>query len=245
MMQIPNLPNPYMQVAQPQPQSYNAVKIDVHNPSVIAPGYQQVPVQNGYAAPTAPMYNYPEAPVYQYPQAPVQPYYMPQQPIMVPPQVTEQPQAPQALPPAQAQAQSIQMQPTPVPEPVVTKQPEEKQPSQEVQKPEIVPSAPLEPQVDLNAFISKLSNPDYEVQASTMEEIANMVKDNPQKATELLDVKVMDALNKIINTDSSKLQGPTNEQIAARQKLMKNEQMTDAEKTLATTITPMEQAERN
>ena len=245
MMQIPNLPNPYMQVAQPQPQSYNAVKIDVHNPSVIAPGYQQVPVQNGYAAPTAPMYNYPEAPVYQYPQAPVQPYYMPQQPIMVPPQVTEQPQAPQALPPTQAQAQSIQMQPTPVPEPVVTKQPEEKQPSQEVQKPEIVPSAPLEPQVDLNAFISKLSNPDYEVQASTMEEIANMVKDNPQKATELLDVKVMDALNKIINTDSSKLQGPTNEQIAARQKLMKNEQMTDAEKTLATTITPMEQAERN
>lgn len=75
-----------------------------------------------------------------------------------------------------------------------------------------------------------------------MEEIANMVKDNPQKQQNYLDVKVMDALNKIINTDSSKLQGPTNEQIAARQKLMKNEQMTDAEKTLATTITPMEQA---
>ena len=78
-----------------------------------------------------------------------------------------------------------------------------------------------------------------------MEEIANMVKDNPQKATELLDVKVMDTLNNIINTDSSKLAGPTQEQIAAREKLMKNEQMTDAEKTLATTITPMEQAERN
>lgn len=51
MMQIPNLPNPYMQVAQPQPQSYNAVKIDVHNPSVIAPGYQQVPVQKWLCSP--------------------------------------------------------------------------------------------------------------------------------------------------------------------------------------------------
>ena len=103
----------------------------------------------------------------------------------------------------------------------------------------------FEPQIDLNAFISKLANSDYEVQAAAMEEIANMVKDNPQKATELLDVKVMDTLNNIINTDSSKLAGPTQEQIAARQKLMNNEQLTDAEKTLATTITPMEQAERN
>ena len=78
-----------------------------------------------------------------------------------------------------------------------------------------------------------------------MEEIANMVKDNPQKATELLDEKIINALNTIINTDSSKLAGPTAEQIASRQKLLKGEQMSDADKQLATTITPMEQAERN
>ena len=54
-----------------------------------------------------------------------------------------------------------------------------------------------------------------------MEEIANMVKDEPQKATELLDEKVVNALNTIVNTDSSKLAGPTAEQIAAREKLMK------------------------
>lgn len=55
----------------------------------------------------------------------------------------------------------------------------------------------------------------------------------------------MDALTNIVNADSSKLAGPTQEQIAARQKLLSNQQMTDAEKQLATSITPMEQAERN
>ena len=242
MMQIPNLPNPYMQVAQPQqqPQSYNAVKIDVHNPSVIAPGVAQMPQ---YAQPTMPYYNYPQSSVYQYPQAPIQPYYMPaQQPTIIPPQVTEQ--TPSA-PTAPAVATEVPQTPQPeVPQPVVTQKPAEQQPKAQ-QTPQIETPAPLEPQVDLNGFIAKLTNPDYEVQAAGMEEIANMVKDNPQKATELLDVKVMDTLNKIINTDSSKLAGPTPEQIAARQKLMKNEKMTDAEKALATSITPMEQAERN
>ena len=248
-MQIPNLPNPYMQVAQPQqqPQSYNAVKIDVHNPSVIAPGAAQMPQ---YAQPTMPYYNYPQSSVYQYPQAPIQPYYMPaQQPTIIPPQVTEQtpsaPVAPTAPAVAPAVATEVPQAPqTEVPQPVVTQKPAEEQPKAQ-QTPQIETPVPLEPQVDLNAFIAKLTNPDYEVQAAGMEEIANMVKDNPQKATELLDVKVMDTLNKIINTDSSKLAGPTPEQIAARQKLMKNEKMTDAEKTLATSITPMEQAERN
>lgn len=78
-----------------------------------------------------------------------------------------------------------------------------------------------------------------------MEEIANMVKEEPQKATELLDAKVFDNLINIMNADSSKLAGPTSEQIAARQKLMSGEQISDADKNLATTITPMEQAERN
>lgn len=257
MMQIPNLPNPYMQAQQMQmqpqmqPQSYNAVKIDVHNPSVIAPGFPQpAPVQSQYATPTMPYYQYPEAPVYQYPQASAQmPYYMPQQPMptIVPPQVTEGQQTPVYTHPASAQA-IPQQTPTAVPEPVVTQQapatPAAEAPK-DVKKPEIVPSVPLEPQVDINSFISKLSSPDYEIQASAMEEMANMVKDNPQRATELLDVKVMDTLNNIIKTDSSKLTGPSAEQIASRQKLMKNEQMTDAEKTSATTITPMEQAERN
>ena len=278
MMQIPNLPNPYMQqVAQPQPHSYNAVKIDVHNPSVVAPGFPQLaqqPVQNQFATPVMPYYQYPQAPVYQYPQAPIQPFYMPiqQQPTMIAPKVIEQAALPveqpvqQALPAPAAQTVPVApvtqatevatVAPAVVPQPVVTKpaEAEKKEPVKAAEAPkaeasakapEIETPAPLEPQVDLNAFISRLTNPDFEIQATAMEEIANMAKDTPEKATELLDVKVMDTLNNIINADSSKLAGPTQEQVAARQKLMNNQQMTDAEKNLATTITPMEQAERN
>lgn len=256
MIQAPNLVNPYMQPqmqpympqqiqqAAPAP-NYNAVKIDVHNPSVSAPGM----------APTMPYYTYPQAQLYDYPKAQNQPYYMPPQQQYVYPQTPVAqtvPPAPQTVAPAAVQAAPqpvIQQQNYNAPAPVVTQpsvQPQQtEQKSAEAPKVEIEQPVPMTPQVDLNAFLAKLTNPDYEVQANAMEEIANMVKDDPQKATELLDEKVVNALNTIINADSSKLAGPTAEQIAARQKLMKGEQITDAEKQLATTITPMEQAERN
>ncbi len=267
MIQAPNLVNPYMQpqmqpympnLAQPQATpapNYNAVKIDVHNPSVSAPGVGQVAMNvPQYAQPTMPYYSYPQAQLYDYPQAQTQPYYMPQQPVnytpVAPAATTPVAPAPQNVAPEAVQAaapqQVIQQQNINTPAPVVTQQPveatksETKAPKVEVEQP-----VPMAPQVDLNSFIAKLSNPDYEVQANAMEEIANMVKDEPQKATELLDEKVVNALNTIVNTDSSKLTGPTAEQIAAREKLMKGEKLSEADQKLATTITPMEQAERN
>ena len=257
MIQAPNLVNPYMQPqmqpympmaqqATPAP-NYNAVKIDVHNPSVSAPGVGQVAMNvPQYAQPTMPYYSYPQAQLYDYPQAQTQPYYMPQQPVnytpVAPAATTPVAPAPQNVAPEAVQAapqQVIQQQNINTPAPVVTQQPAAT-PKVEVEQP-----IPMAPQVDLNSFIAKLSNPDYEVQANAMEEIANMVKDEPQKATELLDEKVVNALNTIVNTDSSKLAGPTAEQIAAREKLMKGEKLSEAEQKLATTITPMEQAERN
>ena len=258
MIQAPNLVNPYMhpqmqpnmpymaQQATPAP-NYNAVTIDVHNPSVSAPGVGQVAMNvPQYAQPTMPYYSYPQAQLYDYPQAQTQPYYMPQQPVnytpVAPAATTPVVPAPQNAAPEAVQAapqQVIQQQNINTPAPVVTQQPEAT-PKVEVEQP-----VPMAPQVDLNSFIAKLSNPDYEVQANAMEEIANMVKDEPQKATELLDEKVVNALNTIVNTDSSKLAGPTAEQIAAREKLMKGEKLSEAEQKLATTITPMEQAERN
>ena len=253
MIQAPNLVNPYMQpqmapayaLQQPVPApNYNAVKIDVHNPSVSAPGVGQVGMNvPQYAQPTMPYYTYPQNQLYSYPQAQTQPYYMPVQQPVVPtaPQQLQQQTAQQTVTPVPViQQQNINAPAPMVSQPGTTEAKSGEQPKVEIEQPVV-----MTPQVDLNSFIAKLTNPDFEVQANAMEEIANMVKDDPQKATELLDEKVVNALNNIINADSSKLAGPTQEQIAARQKLMKGEQLSDADKKLATTITPMEQAERN
>ena len=258
MIQAPNLVNPYMQpqmlpayaCQQPVPApNYNAVKIDVHNPSVSAPGVGQVAMNvPQYAQPTMPYYSYPQNQLYSYPQAQTQPYYMPvQQPVVPQAPVAAEPVVAQTvIPQAVAPQPVIQQQNINAPAPMVS-QPTAPQEAKTAEQPKVEIEQPvaMTPQVDLNSFIAKLTNPDYEVQANAMEEIANMVKDDPQKATELLDEKVVNALNNIINADSSKLAGPTQEQIAARQKLMKGEQLSDADKKLATTITPMEQAERN
>ncbi len=276
MMQIPNYVNPYMQQPLLQPYAtpapnYNAVKIDVHNPSVSAPGVgqsvvnvpQQVPQ---YVAPTMPLYTYPQTPLYTYPQAQAPAYYPPAQTICPPcpapvqtPSVAPAPvQVPTAVPAAEVPAPQIVVPPAPqvvVPQTNIAQQnvnapqapaaPEAPKAPAEAPKVEVVPAEPLQPQVDLNAFVAKLTNPDYDVQALAMEDMANMVKNDPQKATELLDVKVMDALSNIIKADTSKLAGPTPEQMAAREKLLTNQNMTEDEKKLATSITPLELAERN
>lgn len=271
MIQAPNLVNPYRLqpmyacATTPAP-TYNAVKIDVHNPSMSAPGVGQVAMnmpqtQPEYAQPTMPYYTYPQAQLYDYPQATAQvPYYIPQQPVVCPPcpacqpagqqvatdvvkpqiaTVPTTPVAPQAVETVvapQVVQPIIQQQNINAPAPMVT---------QDTNKVEIEAPQKMTPQVDLNSFIAKLTNPDFEIQANAMEEIANMVKEDPQKATELLDEKIINTLNTIMNADSSKLAGPTQEQLTARIKLNKGEQISDAEKQLATTITPMEQAERN
>lgn len=261
-MQVPNYVNPYMQQPIQQPAipapSYNAVKIDVHNPSVNTPGVGQavvnVPQQPQYAAPTMPYYAYPQAQLYDYPQTTQQPYYMPQMTLPQPQQQAPV-AAPQAVAPAPVEVpapQIVQAAPqvvqqnfnAPQPAPVVT-QPQTTEAPKEAKVVEMVPPAPLAPQVDLNAFVAKLSNPDYEVQAAAMEEIANMVKDDPQKATELLDVKVMDNLTNIVKNDTSALAGPTPEQLAARQKKDANQALTPEEQKLADAPSAYEAAERN
>lgn len=262
----------YMPV--PQQPKLNAVNIEINNPSVgtqgigQAPQYAQ-PTMPYYTYPQAPVYEYPQAPV-----QPYYPPCVPQAPVMQQPPVVEAPQAvatapvqapaqvpavsaPEAAPapvvtpqaPVEIQQQNINVPAAPVeqtpapvvPEPVVST-PEA--PKTEA-KPEIVPSETVAPLVDVNSFIAKLANPDFDVQASGMEEIANMVNQTPEKATELVDTKVFDALTNIINFDSSKLEGPTAEQVAAREKIMKGNEVTDAEKELANKISPKEQAERN
>lgn len=272
MIQVPSIQNPYpapqyMQnpyMTQPVPQAdYNAVKIAINGATVQAPGAQQ-PQVGGYAAPTMPYYNYPQSDLYNYPQAVQQPYYMPvqqAQPCVCPAPVQTQAvaQTPVIEQPV-AQVPSVQPQviqqninapaAVAVPEPVITQaavaapevQPKEAkaEPKVEVVKPE-----ELKPQVDINAFIAELTNPDFDKQATAMENIAMMVNQEPQKATELLDERVVKSLTDILNADTKELVGPSKEQMEARQKIMTGKEVSDAEKELANTMTPKEQAERN
>lgn len=241
MMQVPNLPN-YVQV--PQQPNYNAVKIDVHNPMVNVPA--QVPGQ-------LPQYEIPTMPYYNYPQAPSQPYYMP--PVITTPEI---PQQTATLP---TEPQTIPVKPDVVPPaPVVTEniKPEEKNeqvkdevtpesPKAPEQKVEVVPPQEVKPELDLNAFLAKLTNDDYDVQAAAMGDIADMVDKEPEKATGLLDTDTIDALVNIINKDTSALAGPTSEVEAERDKINNNAEMKPEEKmaALEKTLSDREKAERN
>lgn len=241
--------------ALPQQPSYNAVKIDIHNPTVGTPGMapMQPMYQPQYAPVNAPIYNYPQAPIYgpvpQYPveqpvaQAPVyypgqplpqpiqcqQPVVYPQQPTAVTQQNVNYPAPAQPAQPVAVPAQA----PAEVPAPQVSK------------APEVVPPAPVEPSLDLNGFISRLTNPDFEGQAAAMEDIADVVNKQPEKASELVDKQVFKALNDIISFDSSKVEGPSQKQIEIRQKLVQGEQVSEEDKALAETYSPKEMAERN
>ena len=251
MNQVPMMPimnQPLQCMPQQQQQKYNAVNIEISNPSVGTPG------QNGQGAQTAmPCYTYPQSPVYNYPPA-TQPIYYP--PVAQTPQPMPAPVAPvepQTTTPVATTTTTgpVQVNYPPVSEPVnatpvpVVPQPEVSTPSSEVAKPEVVQSEEVSPKIDLNAFVARLANPDFDTQSAAMEEIADIIKNSPEKATELVDSKIIDSLVNIVNADSSKLEGPTQEQIAAREKTMSGKEVTDAEKELANTITPKEKAERN
>lgn len=203
-------------VTQP---NYNAVKIEINNPEVKT---VQEPIQKPVY--TKPMYSYPEAPVYEIPK---QSIYAPQS---VQSSVVETPvkSAPIVPPPTVVQA--------PVAPEVKVVAPE----TIDIIKPE-----KMESTNDINVIISKLSDPDFEVQAKAMSSIAKVVQAAPQSATELLDVKVVDTLLGIMTRDTSTLQGPSEQKQQAREKLLTGKPVTPEEQADATTPTPLELAERN
>lgn len=218
--------------------SYNAVKIDIHNPQVNAPSNTQNPIES-------PIYSYPESKVYDMPQ---QSIYEPKKPaVETPPAIQEAPAVPQPviIPPTINQAPATTTVPTAAPVAPVSSVASVAPVVAPAQKIEIKAPEVVKPQIDVNEFIAKLNNPDFEQQATTMEAIAEMAQSQPQKATELLDVKVIDTLLGIMNTDSSKLEGPTPKQLEIREKIIGGKAVTEAETAEASKITPMEQAERN
>lgn len=269
MMQVPTVQPQQMVPIQP---SYNAVKIDIHNPQVNAPGSQPSP-----APVTAPIYDIPKASVYEVPKQSV---YEPKQnfnpppiaqempsvpaPVIVPPTVTT---IPQVEPKKEEPAKAVKTE-TKSETPKSDEKTEKKEEAPVVDaKPEVAPKLPADaapvtaaapvqpvevktpevvsPAVDVESFLGQLKSPDFETQATAMESIAEMAQTEPQKATSLLDVRVVDSLLGIMQADSSKLPGPSAQQLQIREKIMGGKTVSDKEKAEANKITPMEQAERN
>jgi hypothetical protein len=172
-----------------------------------------------------------------------------------------QAQGPAYYPPIPAQ-QPVPQQPVNVP------QPQAEQPAQPtVQNPTVAPAQPqpADNGVDLDKVVANLSDPDFDKQAVQMEEIAKKGLTNEADAVPYVQEEVFNKLFDIINVDSSKLAGPTEQQLQLREKVAQNDAaiynaeqagkdpksiqlpnaLTPEEEQLANTITPLEQAERN
>lgn len=214
-------------------------------PAMATPIYSSVPTASVYEVPTQSIY---EPKTGNNPPQSAQPEPIVPVPVIVPPTVVQTPVAPQApVSPAPTPATVAQTAPASTeaivaPVPVETKEADK---TASAQKVEVVTPEVVAPKLDVNAFIGRLTNPDFEQQASAMEEIAELAQTSPKQATELLDVKVVDTLLGIMSADSSKLQGPSPKQLQIREKMINGKPVTDAEKVEAVKITPMEQAERN
>lgn len=255
MTQVPAMQIPQYTISKP---TYNAVKIDIHNPQVNVPNFDE---QSKYAPVTNPMYEYPQAPVYDMPKQSIydpkqvqvaQPQPVIEAPIVPPPAVIQAPviqgpvvQAPAAAPiekvaAVQAPIQKINEQ---------EKKPEAKDSTDAAPAPaktvDVKAPEEIKPRVDVNEFIAKLTSPDYEQQASAMEAIAEITLSTPDKTSDLLDVRVFDSLLGIMNNDTSKLEGPSAEQLKIRENIMAGKTVSEAEMAEANKITPMELAERN
>ena len=130
----------------------------------------------------------------------------------------------------------------------------------EVKKPEIIPSEPILPAVDIALVTENLSSEDRDKQAQQIEEIFRFAIFEPEKAKDYLVGDIFTGLINIAKEDVTKLTPPTKEQIASRQKLIANiiaiekdkksadnlpNKMSDEEIAFATTLSQMELAERN
>ena len=230
--QAPQTAAPHKPVYSP---SYNAVQINLDTPTLNAPQ------QQGY--------------YYDYPKTDAQPYYPPVN-------TNPQPQpAPVNVPQPEVEQPKAETPAAPAPE---AEQPKAETPA--APAPEQPAEAPkTDAGVDTAAVVANLADPDYDKQALQMEEIAKKGLTNEADAVPYVQEEVFNKLIDIMNVDSSKLDGPTEHQLQLRDKVAENDaalvkaeqegkdpksitlpnQLTPEDEALATTITPLEQAERN
>lgn len=130
----------------------------------------------------------------------------------------------------------------------------------EVKRPEIIPSEPILPRVDISLVTENLTSSNKDVQAQQIEEIVRLAVLEPENAKDYLVSDVFTALINITQEDATKLAPPSQQQIEIRQKLIANiiavekdrnaannlpYKLSDDEVAIATILSPMELTERN
>lgn len=229
--------------AAPAAPEYNAIKINIVDPKVNAPGVQQ----------PQSVYGYPQAPIYNYPQTNQIPAYYPQvvqqqgQVVVPQPQQAPVQPAPVSVPAPQViNQQTVNQVPPSVIQPEQPAQTAQPAPAVAEQAPVEQP-APVETQtqaaVDVPAFTQRIKSDDLADAGKAIEEVADIAQTRP--APELLDTDLMEALLGVIGKDSSTLEGPTEKQKELRQQVLEGKQLSEADMAEANKITPLEMAERN
>lgn len=205
---------------------FNGVNIEIINPQG-----QGVP-QGALTMPAnfVPVNNIPAYQPVPQPMVPQQPMiqqFSPQPMVQEQPVVQQFPQQPmvQQTPPPVVPAPQINTA-----EPVVT-------PTIET------PATAIDPNFTPEAFAGRLATEDIKAQKAAIDELAETVKNNDQVAPLLLDTIVVDALNNIVNKDTSALEGPTPEVLELRNK--PETELTPEQATKAATLSPLEEAEFN
>ena len=133
------------------------------------------------------------------------------------------------------QPQVVQVEQTPAETPAVEVAP----------KVEVVEPQQTAQVVDVDGLIQGLKNADPNVKMETINKIASYAQEAPEVSYQIVAEPVMQSLVDIINEDTSKLQGPTKEQIAVAEKMAKGETLTAEEQALAEQISPLDMANHN
>ena len=130
----------------------------------------------------------------------------------------------------------------------------------EVKRPEIIPSEPILPRVNIALVSENLTSPDKDVQAQQIEEIVRLAILEPENAKDYLVSDVFTGLINITKEDATKLAPPSQQQIEIRKKLIANiiaverdkksvnnlpYKLSEEEIALASALSPMELTERN
>ena len=220
----------------PQPGGANAVSINIFNPQAYGnvPNNMQAPYQFQNS-----LYQMPQASAYAQPMMP-QAYqqYMPMQapvaPMMAAPAVVAP--APQVMPES-VLTQQAQAQPQ-IQQEAQTVQPQTQ--AVEVQTPQTNVET-----INTDELIQGLKSTSDDVKSETINKIAALAQREPEVALQIVSEPIMTALTNVINEDTTKLAGPTPEQIKVVEKITKGEKLTPEEEALSEQLSPRDKANKN